>query len=267
MRGRRSNLRRRPAKLAKKGKKTGMVAMMKRVAKQVLNRKSETKYVARQLFQNQSVPGTLDIPGDLHTCLPPLVTGVESYQRNGARISNVRGRTIYTFWIDNVTQSANCANYFIKLFFLTSKQTKSWAQSQLLTGPALLDNGDGTSTDWSTSAPGAPFLYNQLPISNENFIGRTKTLKLIKNTGSPNAIGGNVVDPNTYGRISATYVHTWSKKERVTYENNVTNPALAYPTNFSPLWGVVAFSADSSVTLADNTIFMDVRNEMYFKDI
>jgi len=106
-----------------------------------------------------------------------------------------------------------------------------------------------------------------MPISNENFIGRTKTLKLVKNVGGPNAIGGDVVSPNTYGRVSATYIHHWHKKERVTYENNVTNPALAYPTNFCPLWGVVAFSADSSQKLGENTIFMDVRNEMYFKDI
>jgi len=105
--GRRSNLRRRPAKLAKKGKKTGMLAMMKRVAKQVLNRKSETKYVASQLYTDANVPSTLDIPGDLNTNLPPLLAGIESYQRNGSRISNVRGRTIYTFWLDNGTQSAN----------------------------------------------------------------------------------------------------------------------------------------------------------------
>lgn len=254
-------------KILRKGKAKGMLAMMKQVASQVLIRKAETKYVAKQLFQNASVSGTLDIPGDLHVCLPPLLVGTESYQRTGSRISNIRGRTIFTFWLDSATQSANCNNISVKIFFLNSKQTKSSSQAQLLPSNILLDNGDGTSTDWSSALPGAPLLYNQLPISNENFSGRTKTIRLVKNIGQPNAVGGNVVDPNTYGRVMVTYVYNWSRKSAAAYENNITNAALAFPTNYAPLFGVVAFTNDSSIALADNTVYMDVRNEMYFKDV
>lgn len=254
-------------KIMRKGKAKGMLAMMKQVASKVLLRKAETKYVAYQRFTNASVSGTLDIPGDLHDCLPPLLVGTESYQRTGSRISNMRGRTIFTFWLDNLTQSPNCNNVSVKIFFLNSKQTKSSSQAQLLPSGILLDNGDGTSTDWSNPVPGQPLLYNQLPISNENFSGRTKTIRLIKNTGGPNAVGGNVVNPNTYGRVMATYVYNWSRKSAAAYENNITNAALAYPTNFAPLFGVVAYLNDSSAKLADKTVFMDVRNEMYFKDV
>lgn len=252
-------------KIMRKSKAKGMLAMMKQVASQVVLRKAETKYVAQQLFTNASVSSTLDIPGDLFTCLPKCVTGIQSFQRNGARISNLRGRTIFTFWLDS-TDGANCNNIAVKIYFLNPKQTKSFPQAQSLPSGILLDNGDGTSTDWSNPTPGAPLLYNQLPISNENFSGRTKTIRLIKNTGQPNAVGGGVVSPNTYGRVSATYVYNWARKAPAIYENDLVS-AIAYPTNYSPLFGLVTYAVDSSIAVATNTVFMDVRNEMYFKDV
>lgn len=250
-------------KIMRKGKAKGMLAMIRQVASKVLQRKAETKYVAQALITDTVVPNTI-ISNLLLTTLPRLDAGVQSNQRTGARISNIRGRTIFTFWIDNA-QSPNCNNIFVKLFFLQSKQIKDYTKAGSLTPGTLLDNGDGTTTDWSNPVAGFPFQYNQMPISNENFRGRTKTLRLVKNTGEPNAIGGDVVSPNTYGKISCTYIHHWYRKAPAIYENG-TGSGSQFPTNFAPLWSVVAFQADSSHK-SDGEVYMTVRNEMYFKDV
>ncbi len=254
-------------KIMRKGKAKGMLAMIRQVASKVLIRKAETKYVANQPYVDTPVTGTLTAPTGFLPCLPMLGSGSESYQRNGSRISNVRGRTIFTFWLDNTTQSANCDNISVKIFTVESKQIKAAAQLPYLPPNKLLDNGDGTTTDWSNPTAGFPLQYDQLPISNENYRGKTKTLRLVKNTGGPNAIGGNVVSPNTYGRIMVKYVYHWRRKSNLVYDGLAPSVVAGFPTNWCPLFGVVAYLNDSSAKLADNTVYMNVRNEMYFKDV
>lgn len=246
----------------KKQAKKGTVAMMRKIAKEVINQKSETKYVAQALYGSGStVQPSLSTPADLFPLMPRLLVGTESFQRVGARIENLRIKTTFTFWLDNNENQVQNNNIFVRVYFLRSKQVKSIPQTNLLGAGTLLDQGDGTVTDWTN--PALARTYAQMPISNENWIGRHKTVRLIKNTGQPNGVNGT---PNTDGRPSATLVHYTNRKAPVSYENLVVNPALAYPTNFAPVFGVVCWSSEFGSTVRVGQVNMEVRNEMYFKD-
>jgi len=248
----------------KKQAKKGQVAMMRKIAAEVINKKSETKYVAQQLGDfGGIVNSVLQTPAQLFPMIPTLQCGTESFQRVGARIENLRIKTTFTIWLDNNGNQVQNNNVFVRLYFLRSKKVKNWNQVGLLPANTLLDQGDGTTTDWNNPAPGQVVQYSQMPISNENWIGRHKTVRLIKNTGQPNGVNGT---PNTDGRPSATVVHYTNRKAPVSYENLIANPGLAYPTNFCPLFGVVAWSSEFGSQIRTDQIQMVVRNEMYFKD-
>lgn len=245
---------------AKQRAKKGTVAMMRKIAAEVINKKSETKYVA-QALPGTNVYSSLTTPAGLFPLMPTLQCGTESFQRIGARIENLRIKTTFTIWLDNENNQTQNNNVFVRLYFLRSKKVKNWNQVNLLPAGTLLDQGDGTTTDWTI--PGVAVQYAQMPISNENWIGRHKTVRLIKNTGQPNGVNGA---PNTDGRPSATVVHYTNRKAPVSYENLIAAPGLAYPTNFCPLFGFVAWSSEFGSTINNTQIQMQVRNEMYFKD-
>jgi len=245
----------------KKQAKKGQVAMMRKIAKEVINQKSETKYVAQSLDVGGIVNSSLTTPAGLFPMIPTLLCGTESFQRVGARIENLRIKTTFTIWLDNNGNQAQNNNVFVRLYFLRSKKVKNWNQVNLLPAGTLLDQGDGTMTDWNN--PALSVNYAQMPISNENWIGRHKTVRLIKNTGQPNGVNGT---PNTDGRPSATVVHYTNRKAPVSYENLIANPGLAYPTNFCPLFGIVAWSSEFGSLIRTDQLQIVVRNEMYFKD-
>jgi len=251
----------RQARAKKQRAKKGTVAMMRKIAAEVINKKSETKYVAQSLDVGGIVNSSLTTPAGLFPMIPTLQCGTESFQRVGARIENLRIKTTFTIWLDNNGNQAQNNNVFVRLYFLRSKKVKNWNQVNLLPAGTLLDQGDGTTTDWNN--PALSVNYAQMPVSNENWIGRHKTVRLIKNTGQPNGVNGT---PNTDGRPSATVVHYTNRKAPVSYENLIANPGLAYPTNFCPLFGFVAWSSEFGSLIRTDQIQIVVRNEMYFKD-
>ena len=211
-----------------------------KVVKGIVSKASETKYVSSAAVVDVAVPSTLSTAGglDLRPAIPKLVEGTGDFQRIGAKVNNVRGACHFQFWID-MGQSAACENLRVKIFMLSSKQIRAYSQLASLPGGNLLDNGDGSTTDWSTATPGAPLQYALQRLTAESWRGKTKTISLIKNIGNPNGAATNVVQPNTYGKVLVSYTWRWKHKGNLQYTSLASDN---YPTNWAPLFGVVGYT-------------------------
>jgi len=98
-----------------------------------------------------------------------------------------------------------------------------------------------------------------MPLNKEEFSGKTVTLHLRRNFGLAN--GGTEAGVLTYGQIGATYSHSWKHSGSLLYEDAVTNTV---PTNFAPMFGIVAYNPDNSKYNGQVQCF--VRQHMWYKD-
>lgn len=258
--GRKINTQRRMAAGYKPKPKKSLV----KVVKGIVSKAAETKYVSQLAISDKAVSNTLTTTagGNLVKAMPTLAEGTADFQRVGAKVNNVRGACHFQFWIDK-DQSTTCENLRVKIFMLSSRQIRAYSQLSSLPGSNLLDNGDGSTTDWSVGIPGAPLHYALQRLTKESWRGKTKTISLIKNIGNPNGPATNVVQPNTYGKVLVTYTWRWKHKGNLQYTSLASDN---YPTNFAPLFGVVGYTADSSTDLPVNSIFYNMRTEMFYKD-
>jgi len=225
----------------------------------VVSRSEETKYVAEGV-DIVDVSGYLAVPSGLKGCIPPLEQGTKSNERIGQKISYVKGRVDFAFWLNPGTGSENTASQDvkIKLFFLKSKSIRAQDQIPNLQAGTLLDYGDQTSTDWRPSSYPA-FELNQMPLSKEDFSGKTVTLHLRRNFGQAN--GGTESGVLTYGAIGATHSHSWKHSGSLLYDDGNES---TIPTNFAPLYAFVAYNADNSKYTGQ--VQCIVRKHMWYKD-
>lgn len=224
-----------------------------------IERKEETKYVA-EAQPLSDVPGTLLVPTGLIGSLPKLVQGVQSNQRIGQKVGTARGRVDFVFFLNpaGTLPATATQNVYVKLFTLTSKQARSMGQIALLPGNTLLDQGNQNSIDWVT--PSDALIYNQLPLSKEDFSGKAKIIHLIKNAGSPNGDNTATGATNAYGKISAFHSVTWKHNGALLYDDT----GSITPTNYAPVFAYVAFNADNSVYAGQVQVI--VRKHMWYKD-
>lgn len=246
---------RRKTKTAKPGKQFAKKVMA------VVNKASETKYVANDIQKTVPVDTYISIPSDLTTVMPVLQEGAGSWERVGNRINNVRGRTHFNFSIPYNTSSA--FNWVVRLYMLTSKQSKAYPPSSLLAN-TLLDDGNGTTIDWDPTVTQVVTL-SQRPLANENFSGKFKDFKLSKNSGSLNNDASTPPPSANGGHFPSNrqFTWNWSHKSALIYDE-----AGSYPTNFNPMFILVAFPYDNTtVTKEPTPILATIRTEMYYKDI
>lgn len=227
----------------------------------IVNRKFETKYVATDI-QTQVAIATLSVPNNLQKTLPPLVVGVNSNQRIGQKISNVHGRVDFHFYLTPSPDAQSVTNdVYVKIFKLTPKQAKSYTATSALANNTLLDTGLATTTDWALSGFNA-FAYNTMPLSKEDFSGSIGQVRLVKNQGAQNDDPTALVVPNMNKLASADYSFSWKHKGGILYDDI---PGNTYPTNYAPVFAIVAYNADNSVY--GGRVNYYTRLHMWYKDV
>ena len=226
----------------------------------VVNRKEETKYVSKQLG-GANIPGTLVVPGNLVPCIPQLTQGVGSFQRIGQKINMARGRVDFQIYlIPAAGAQYPTQDVWVKIFLLNSKQAKSYAQVATLSSNTLLDQGDGTTTDWSVVANAGAYQF--MPLSKEDFSGSVRTIKLTKNQGQANSDLNTTNGPNTFGRVGAVTSFSWKHKAPLLYDEGV---ATNYPTNYAPVYAFCAMNSDQ--TPYQGLVDVQTRLHMWYKDV
>lgn len=250
----------RSKKLGPGGK--GKVAPTPAFAKKVLavvNRKEETKYIAETVALQEPI-ATIAVPGNLETMIPKLTQGVQSNQRIGQKISNAHGRVDFMFFLNPGTSSDNTASQDVKLrvYELRSKSIKNYALIGGLSSKTLLDVGNQTTSDWDTTTFNA-LQYTQMPLSKEDFAGSFKTVHLRRNFGQAN--GGVEAGVLTYGQIGGSCSMSWKHKGNLVYND----AADEYPTNFAPMYAIVAYNPDGSTYLGQVQAYY--RRHMWYKDV
>ena len=226
----------------------------------VVARKEETKYVSTQLG-GASIPGTLTVPANLVACLPKVGQGPGSFQRIGQKINMAHGRVDFQIYLVPSGTNYPTQDVWVKLFLLNSKQAKSYAQVATLSANTLLDQGDGTTTDWAVVAGAGAYQF--MPLSKEDFSGSVRTIKLTKNQGSPNADLNTTNGPNTFGRVGAVFSVPWTHKGTLIYDEGAT--PTNYPTNYAPVYAFVAMNSDQ--TPYQGLVDVQTRLHMWYKDI
>lgn len=251
---------RKPRRKASKTAKPGKQFARKVLA--VVEKKIETKYVADDIQKAVPVDCNIVIPADLVFAAPSLTEGVGSWQRVGQRISNIRGKTHFNFSIPyNYSASTN---WVVRVYMLTSRQVKSFAQVSALPANSLLDNGNGTTEDWNPGTTQVVTL-SQRPLSRENFSGKFRDFKLTKNSGSLNGDTSTLPPSSNGGHHPSDrqYTWNWSHKGTVQYDENGN-----VPTNFNPMFILVAFPYDNTPVPESlvSPVNATIRTEMYYKD-
>jgi len=244
-------------KKARKARTAQPSKALTRIVKGIVIRQAETKYVADR-FDLVDVSDNLIVPTGLYGALPSLGQGVKSNQRIGQKINASHGRVDLSFWLNPGTGSENTASQDvkIKLFMLRPKHITSQSLVPQLENDTLLDFGDQTTTDWKPLSYTAKEL-NQMPLSKEDFTGRTHTIHLRRNFGQAN--GGTEAGVLTYGQIGVDYSFTWKHKGNLLYDDKSD-----VPTNYCPLFGFVAYNNDDSKY--NGQVQCRITQHMWFKD-
>jgi len=237
----------------------------------------ETKYVVSDTIGqkvNDPVGTQINLPLSLNNPVPFLKQGVQNHQRVGTKVTNVRGRTHFSFSLAHEVVSS--ANWGVKIFMLTSKQAKSYnVLTAITTAPAsnfttgtLLDVGNQTTTDW-VSATYNVVQMSMMPLSHEDWRGKTKTIKLSKNSGAMNNDASTPPPSPNSGHFATNYQFTWNWKHKTLLYDDATAGA-DLPTNFAPAYVLVAFPYDgydiNVGPILNSPVRVNVRNEMYYKD-
>lgn len=254
---------RRPRRRANKKKaprmKGGLVKAVRKIATQEALKTQETKYVTNFSVINnatQRVTNYLQsvlLPGNysfFQQAMPGIpVGGATSSQMVGQKLRLVNGYTKFHFnFIDgwNVNQ-----DIILKLFCVHSKTAKSFTNALALPTKDLLRVGNGNQCDWDPITTGLDArTLNHLNINNLAFTGKIHTFRFTKNTGSMNFNSNNTpVVPGDVPNLSSKtnyheFVWNWTDGKKILNYDG-TGP-VGFPTNYCPMWGVVAYYPDGS---------------------
>lgn len=235
-----------------------------KLIKSVLNRSSETKYVAQQSsIAGLYIKGSINPPADFISVFPPVsqqttvgsnnVREGDVIQPTGARLSG------HVYWAQAFETLGN-AVAFVKLILVQAKRTKYLPTANFPVG--LLEAGLGDPTAWN-SAGGSQQSY--FPISKENYtvIG-TRTVKLSKNTGLP--VGSSATgDTTNIGMDRVPFSFSW-KPPTLKYAED----GDLYPQNHAPILFAVGYcpGLDFDVNQnLQNAVKFNWTCDMYFKDM
>ena len=288
-------------RVARKGARTnlkrvspGLAKAVKAIAKKEAFKAQETKYVTgvkqgssaiKGDFVNGQIQDTLNskvLIGNLQylqPAIPSLINGFNSATQVGSTIQHARGKVDFVIALADDASDAlsESANIIVKIFCLESRTTKSmYSMSTYMPTQDLLRLGNDSTTDWTPVAAGyVPEQLNMMPINPLAWkIHHVKTYHLVKNpgrqTGGQASLGA--MAPNT-GQSRAVF--SWNWKHDGTLKYNETNAGAGtsgvtdFPTNFAPVYGVVAYYADGQPMNPEELtglVNVNVRTHMWYKD-
>lgn len=258
-----------------------LTKLQKAEVKHLVRQPAETKYVAA--YASVYGGGVAAVPatafGVLNSIvsggvgwtpwllIPPLAEGVAGNQRVGNRITNVYLKSTWQFYINPAISNYPTVDATVKVFIVRAKTAKSFAAVQSIPIGSLLDNGDGTSIDWTSTGANNDKMLDMYPVNKEQFtVLKIHSFRLTKNGDSPTGGTAAGAAPNMTSHQTKNFTHTMSHPGTVIYpDNNLAGNTL--PNNISYFAYVVAYDTNSFAVLAANTIIANCRAHMYFKDM
>jgi len=153
------------------------------------------------------------------------------------------------------------------LLCLTHKSYKSFSglKNSGISG-TLLDNGDGTTTDFDSATP---ITDDQKPINKSDWnVIASKTFKLVKNGDPTNWNSGtlpatNPTAPNLIGAGSKDFSVILNNLPTLKYDSS----SSTLPTNYAPVFQAIFYTTDMT-PVSGNGAMVDfqARSHMYYKD-
>jgi len=190
-----------------------------------------------------------------------MTQGTGSFQRIGEKISNVSGRTLFSFTLDQ--GNAVSQDLFVRIYYGTSKSARNPTAIGALAAGSLLDNGDGTSKDWLPLSGTNALQLAQQPVQKEAWTLRHKTMKFLKNPGTLNN-EATLTSPNI-NKDTYQFIWRWNRKSNSLFQ---TTGDTTSPTNYCPVYAIVAWYADGTTSTPVNLpVFCTIRSEVRFHDV
>lgn len=281
---------------ARKGLKRvapGLAKAVKAIAKNEAFKAQETKYVTGVKKGSDAITGDFvngqisDVLNSkvlignlqyLQPAIPSLNNGFNSATQVGSTIKHVRGKVDFCISLADDASDAlsESANVIVKIFCLESRTTKSiYSMITYMPTQDLLRLGNDSVTDWTPPAY-VPEQLNMMPINPLAWkVHHVKTFHLVKNpgrqTGGSLATGASA--PNVTGGARRTFSWNWAHDGTLKYnETNAgagTTGVTDFPTNFAPVYGLVAYYADGQPMTPeelDGLINVNIRTHMWYKD-
>jgi len=238
---------------------------LKTAIKQVLNKASETKFVAENNATNVAIASTVSIPTNLEVTLPTLSQGVGDYQRIGNNVKPTSLRVKLAFHFLKADNMSTC-EYEVNVVSFTSKSVKDGLLKANLTSNTLFRVGDGTTVDPNDRSNNIAYI-NGLPINTDEYtLQHHKKFIMRKNAGilsNASAAGAGAGSP--YDGSGCTF-------KRV--EFSLSPPELKYaselsttPANYAPFMLIWATQVNADTTEDSNQIVVQSSYQMYYKDI
>jgi len=240
----------------------------------------ETKYITEVRSWNSlynvpiknSLSSTFSVsPADLNSLqrvVPALKRGTESDGIIGSRVQMVSGKT--DFIINVASNFTKTCNIIVKLFCLESRKVRDYNEMSTLPPDQLLRTGNDTTRDWTPSTAVYNPLQDFLPVNKASFkVHHIKHFHFEKNSGLMNNDPA-ISSANSPKQSIFKYTWNWGRDMKLKYDDEALNVGNAmFPTNYAPIWGIVAYYADGSPAGGDDedtVIYCSAINHMYYKD-
>jgi len=280
----------RPRTQPKRASKS-LTKLQKQEVKKLVAEPMETKYVAAptqvliggvlQPVTGYSVNTTITSGGpatsawSLIPSLPQATSGVvgtpvsTGSQRTGNKVAGVSFKNDFQFYINTGLAGNVTVDATVKLFICRAKQIKSNYNLTSLSAGTLLDQGDGTSIDWTIpTGPNDALLNAMLPINKEAFtVLKSYTFRIAKNQEAASGGVGLGGSPNMDSAHARTISYTHKHPSSLLYlDDNVTPAGVPdLPTNFNYFAFCVVYESQAG-SLPANSILCNSRSHMWFKD-
>lgn len=236
--------------------------------KQVMTKTSETKYQLATVYSLANVPSSITANGPTGFAMPAIGQGTGIFQREGANISNVRGRTLVhlSFRPSPLGGTAEAVDCYVRFFYGTSKSIRAAAEWVGILNDTLLAREDGQSQDFGTGSPSTVLQQSLLSVQRKFWNLKTKTVRLNKNNGYLNGSAApGMTTPNAH-TSALTVSLPYSHKGTVSYPGVSGVANQFFPSNFAPVWWACVYTVDGDV-VPSNMVCMTATTECYWKDI
>jgi len=242
----------------------------------IVNRKSETKYVAEQILDAWSAPSipsvyvnfnsNIQTLADWYRCMPLVASGEQSNERVGSKITPTSVKVHLNFKFDPTNLDANARDITVVVYCGHPKSVSAYsattANSVWPAGTATntyLDEGNNTETYFSGTLTDAI-----KKIATDNFTLKAKRMiRLYKPAGTQNT---------NSGLTSVTSApQCYNKSTTITFKNpstlRYTNSAASLPNNFAHCFAVGYYYNDGTrPDVGGGLLKVSARLEMFYKD-
>ena len=240
-----------------------LAALVKNIVKGV----AETKYVAFSILDQTSnvITYTINNAAAWYPVVPPLAIGNGSFQRIGEKVTGIRGRTDFRFMLNDFGSAGiTSQDIYVRIYYGSYKPIKQQVLLGAIDPMSLLDQGDGTTIAWDPMIEN-PSMMACMPTQKEVWTLKHKTFKLAKNQGT--LTSGVAIEAPNVRKENYNFSWSWKHKAPLLYPSGGATAVQHQPTNFCPIFAMVAFTATGEALSANPSISATIRSHMWYKDV